>query len=226
MSIVDPGTAAVLGAGCSILGTAVYLWDVRHGGTRPHRGSWLVWAVVGVVAALSHGAEGGRWSLLVLWTQAVMSLLVLALAVPFGIGRPTAGIVVLLGVAAAGVTGWVVLDDPLAATVSAVVADAAGILAMLPKSWADPWSEGVTLYALVGVTGVLSMVAADEWSLGLLLFPAYLVLVNPGLAAVLLWRRRRLARDADGAGGLSRPAAISPRPAAPPVPVAGPAGPP
>ena len=214
MSVVDPGLAAALGVGCSLLGTAVYLWDVRFGATRPHRGSWLVWAVVGVVAALSHGAEGGRWSLLVLWTQAATSLLVLALAVPYGVGRPTAGNAALLGVAAAGVTGWVVLDDPLAATVSVVLADAAGILVMLPKSWADPWSEGLTLYALVGVTGVLGMLAAGEWSLGLLLFPAYLVLVNPGLAAVLLWRRRRL----------SRPAASGPRPGARHEHAAAPAG--
>ena len=189
MITVGPSTAAVLGAGASLAGTAVYLRDVRRGDTRPHRGTWFVWTVVGVLAATSHGAEGGRWSLLVVWVQALTTLAVLVAAVPRGVGTLTTGNSVLLLVAAVGVGGWLTFDDPLAATVSVVVADGSALLAMLPKSWHDPHSEGVTLYALAALTGVLAAVAVGSGTFGLLLFPVYMGSANLCFAGFLLWRR-------------------------------------
>jgi len=65
------GVAACLALLLSVIGSSLYLRDVRHGGTRPHRGSWLVWSVIALVAATSQGSSGGGWSLVVLWGQAL-----------------------------------------------------------------------------------------------------------------------------------------------------------
>jgi hypothetical protein len=212
---------AVLGAGLSITGTCLYLRDIRRGRTTPHRGSWLVWTVIGVVAALSHGADGGRWSLLVLTGQALASLVVLGAAVRHGVGWLTPANLLMLAVAAFGVLGWLMLTDPTAATVCAAVADGAGLVAILPKAWADPTSETTATYALAGLTGLLAALAVQAWDRDLLLFPIYFCVGNTATAAFIFLRRRTLVRGAGSVRSRSsigcQPPAAEPQPV--PVPV-------
>jgi hypothetical protein len=194
--IGDAGAAlaGVLGAGLSLVGSGLYLRDIRRGSTRPHRGSWLVWSVIAVVAALSHRADGGRWSLLVLTVQALTTVALLAAAVRLGVGWLTPANLVMLTIAALGVLGWITLTDPTAASACAAVADGAGLVALLPKTWADPTSETMATYALAGVTGLLCVLAVEAWDPALLLFPVYFCLGNAGAAAFIGLRRRALRR--------------------------------
>ena len=47
----------------------------------------------------------------------------------------------LLGIAALGIVGWQIADDPVIATCSVVVADLIGMALMLPKTYRSPGSE-------------------------------------------------------------------------------------
>jgi hypothetical protein len=201
--------AAVCGAALSLVGTGLYLHDIRRGLTTPHRGSWLVWGVISVLAALSHRAEGGGWSLLVLDGQALATLLVLACAVRRGVGRLTVENVVMLGLASFGVVGWLLLTDPMAATACAAVADGAGLLAMAPKAWADPNSETLATYALAGATGLLAALAVEAWDVALLLFPVSFCLGNTA-TAVLIALRRRAVSTMPAVSALSAPSVVQP----------------
>ncbi len=203
MGAAVPG---LLGASLSVVGTCLYLRDIRRGLTRPHRGSWLVWGVIGVVAALSNGADGGRWSLVVLCGQALTTLVVLVVAVPRGVGSVTPVNLLMLAVAALGVVGWRTLADPTAATACAALADAAGLVAILPKVWVDPISETPATYALAGVSGLLAVLAVDGWEPDLLLFPVYFCLGNAATATFISMRRAALRRPALRRPALRRPA--------------------
>ena len=184
------GLAAVLGAVLSAVGTALYLRDVWCGRTVPHRGSWAVWGVIAVLAAAAHGADGGRWSLLVLVGQGAGTVLVALLAVRRGAGRLTLGNALLLSVAALGLLGWATLSDPTVASACAVLADAAGLAVMWPKTWADPGSETLATYALAAATGLLAALAVPAWDRDLLLFPVYFCVGNAATAGLIAVRRR------------------------------------
>jgi hypothetical protein len=189
---VGAALAGILGAALSMVGTCLYLRDIRRGSTKPHRGSWLVWAVIAVVAALSHGADGGRWSLLVLSGQALGTLVVLAAAVRCGVGWFTPANLLMLALAGLGVLGWMTMTDPTAATACAAVADGAGLVALLPKAWVDPNSETLATYALAGATGLLGGVAVQAWDPALLIYPVYFCLGNTATAVFIALRRRSL----------------------------------
>jgi hypothetical protein len=189
MAQVDPAAVGSLGAALSLVGSYLYLRGIRRGGTLPHRGSWIVWTVIAVVAAASDGAAGGRWSLLVLGVQALGTLVVTAWALRYGVGWLTPTNLGMLALAALGVLGWTTLADPTAAAACAAAADAAGLVAMMPKTWADPFSETVSTYALAGVTGLLGALAVHAWSAALL-FPVYFCLGNAATALVIALRRR------------------------------------
>jgi hypothetical protein len=187
---VSPAAASGLGVTLSVIGSVLYLRDVRHRRTTPHRGSWLVWGVIALVAALSNGFDGGRWSLVVLWGQALSTLAVLLVAFRCGVGWLTRTNLLMLSVAALGIVGWTTLANPTAASACAAAADAAGLLAIAPKIWLDAYSETLATYALAGATGLLAVLAVQAWDLGLLLYPVYFCLGNAATATLIAARRR------------------------------------
>ncbi len=182
--------AGLTGAGLSLLGTGFYLRDIRRGVTRPHRGSWLVWSVIAIVAATSHAADGASWSLLVLTVQAAGTTTILAVGLSRGTGWLTTADAALLAVAGLGVIGWQVSSDPIAASVCAAVADGAGLVAMVPKVWAAARSETLSTYVLAASGGLLTLLALPSWEANLVLFPAYFLVGNAAMSA-LIWTRRR-----------------------------------
>ncbi len=204
--MTDPGTlvavpAAALGAGMAAIGNLAYLRDVRAGRTVPHRGAWLVWTLIAVVAAVSHGAGGGRWSLVVLSAQSVGCLMVFGWSIRCGVGGLTRANLALLAIAGAGVAGWLTLSDPVAATCGAVVADSAGLVGVVPKIWCRPHSETLATYALAAATGLLGIVAAGSTDAAVLIFPAYYCVANALVARLIAVRRRAATSVRLGRGG-------------------------
>jgi hypothetical protein len=180
------GTLAAL---TTVANTVPYVRDTVRRSTRPHRGTWLIWTILAVVACLSQRADGASWSLAMCATQAVMNGVVLALAIRFGTGAPNRAELLLLALAGSGVVGWALAGDPMVATACVIAADLAAFALMVPKSWRDPRSETLSTYALASLGGVLAAAAVAAPEPALLLYPAYFCLVN-GALALMLWHRR------------------------------------
>lgn len=134
-----------------VVDTVPYVRDIGRRSTVPHRGSWLIWAVLAIVALESQRADGARWSLVPLAIQAAGTTLVSVLSIRLGCGglsRTDAG---LVGLAAAGVVGSHVSDEPIVATTCVIAADHLAALMMVPKAWRDPHSETSSTLALAGL---------------------------------------------------------------------------
>jgi hypothetical protein len=80
------GIRGVAGGLAGIVETVPYVRGIVRGSTRPHRGTWLIWAVLAIVACVSQRADGGSWSVLLTGTQAVLTGLVFVLAIRHGEG--------------------------------------------------------------------------------------------------------------------------------------------
>jgi hypothetical protein len=186
----DPAPA--LGVAAALIGLAdmaPYVRDTVRRSTRPHRGTWLIWTVLAVVVSLSQHADGGSWSVAIAVAQAVTNGLVLALAIRLGTGGVNALDATLMAVAVAGVAGWQLAGDPLIATACVVAADLIAAAMMVPKTWRDPGSETLSMFAWATLTGALSAGAVGSVEASLLLYPAYYCLVNGGLALLIVGRR-------------------------------------
>lgn len=170
-----------------------YIRDVLAGTTRPHRGSWAIWLTLSVIVLASQRADGGRWSLLVVVTQSVgtVAILVLAARRGVGVGGASRWELALLGVAAAGVAGWFLAGSPTIATICVVIADCVAVAMMLPKTYADPYSETLSSFVLSVASGVLAMLAVGSLDFGLLLYPAYFVVADT-IVITLIVRRRQV----------------------------------
>jgi hypothetical protein len=178
-------TAALIG----IADMAPYVRDTVRRSTRPHRGTWLIWAVLAVVVSLSQHADGGSWSVAMAVAQAVMNGLVFVLAIRLGTGGVNALDVTLIAVAGGGVAGWLLAGDPLVATACVVAADLIAAGMMVPKTWRDPGSETLSTFAWASLAGALSAASVGALKPSLLLYPAYYCLANGGLALLIVGRR-------------------------------------
>ena len=184
----------VLAALVGVADTIPYVRDIARGSTRPHRGTWLIWGTLATVVFWSQYSDGASWSLLMAGTQALLTALIFVMAIRHGEGCVTAGDMVMIAIAAAGVVGWILADEPLVATACVVVADLIGAALMIPKTWEDPESETLSTFALASVSGGLAVGAVGALDPSLLLYPAYFCLVNGAIAAVI--QRRRAAAPA------------------------------
>jgi hypothetical protein len=181
----------LLGALVGIACTVPYVRDTVSGATRPHRGTWLIWGVLAVVACVSQRADGASWSLALTGSQAVLTALVFVLAIRHGEGGLTRIDLSLMSVASAGVVGWLITHDPVIAVACVIVADVAAAAMMTPKAYRDPHSETLTMFALASVAGALAAGAVGTPDVSLLVYPAYYCVVNGSMALLIFcWRGR------------------------------------
>jgi hypothetical protein len=183
----------VLAGAVGIADTVPYVRDISRGTTRPHRGAWLIWSTLAIVAFGSQRAGGATWSVLMTAVQALLTSLVFFLAIRRGEGGLGAREASMIALAAAGVGGWVVADAPLLATACVVAADVLGAAMMAPKTYRDPGSETLATYALASLAGALAAGAVAAPDPALLLYPVYFCLVNAAIAVLIRQRRRALA---------------------------------
>ena len=185
--------AAVFAATAGLLGaadTVPYLRDTVRRCTVPHRGTWLIWSVLAVIAVEAQRADGARWSLVPLTIQAIGTCVVFGLSVRFGTGGLNKVDLGLIGVAGVGVVAWLAVDEPAFATACVICADLIAAMMMLPKTWREPHSETLSTFALAAAGGALAVGSVGSGSAHLLAYPAYFAAVNAALAGVIVARRR------------------------------------
>jgi len=189
--------APVLGVLAGLAGiadTIPYVRDTVRGSTRPHRGSWLIWGVLAIVACVAQLANGASWSALMTGTQAILTGAVFLLAIRYGEGGMSAADLSLIALAGAGVVGWVIVHQSIVAVGCVIAADLIGVAMMTPKVRRDPHSETLSTFALASVGGALATGAVGMLDLSLLAYPAYYCLAN-GALAILIHRRRAAGRE-------------------------------
>jgi hypothetical protein len=180
----------VLGGLVGIADTIPYVRDTVRGATRPHRGTWLIWGVLAVVASISQRADGGSWSVVITASQALLTGLVFLLAIRHGEGGLAAFEVSMLAIAFAGVAGWLLAREPIVAVACVIAADLSAAAMMTPKAYRDPYSETLSLYVLASIGGALAAGAVGALDVSLLLYPIYYCVANAALAALIAMRRK------------------------------------
>jgi hypothetical protein len=178
----------------SVADTIPYVRDTLRGTTTPHRGTWMIWGLLAIVVTSSQHADGASWSLVMAGAQAVLTSLIFLLALRRGMGGVTASDALLMMVAACGVAGWIVVDEPIVATACVVAADLIAAGMMVPKTYRDPDSETLSTFALASLAGALAAAAVAAPDAALLLYPIYYCLVNGALALLIYSRRVALGR--------------------------------
>ena len=119
----------------------------------------------------------------------LLTSLVFVLAIRRGEGGISASDRLMIVIAAGGVIGWMIAEEPIIATACVVGADLIAAALMIPKTYRDPDSETLATFAFASLGGLLAAGAVGRPDLSLLVYPIYFCLVN-GAIAILIHHRR------------------------------------
>lgn len=161
---MDPTLMLVLGVvalGLVVYGYLPYLIDVLRGRTRPHSYSWLLWALVTVIAAgvqLSHGGGLGAW---VTAATGLACTSILLGSLRHGERLITTLDRVCLGLGLVSIAAWLVADQPLVSILLATAIDLIGFVPTVRKSWPRPHEETLLTWVISFVRFGLSAVVLD-----------------------------------------------------------------
>lgn len=187
----------VLGATSILLGVIGYIFYFRsifRGITKPHPFTWFTYGIIDVIVFIAQvikGAGPGAWTL---GFSAVVVFAIAALALKWGEKRITRSDWLCFVGALMAIVFWIATDDPLYAV---IIATGINILAILPtfrKSYLRPNEEALSMWSLDAAKYAVSIFALETANLTTALFPFGIVVTNGILVAVVLLRRRKLAK--------------------------------
>lgn len=186
----------LLSIGIGAIAYTIYLGQAaKKKGVQPHPLSWILWGLVtGVAYLLQRESGGAAGSWVTGFTSCVCFLIggfslvkhtwrfsrFDKISVWFGVG-------VLLF--------YIFSRNPTHSAVLATLVDAVGYLPTIKKAWIQPHKDSATAFSLNSLKFVAALLALESYSVATWLYPATVVVVNGGVATLLLGRRRKVSSD-------------------------------
>jgi hypothetical protein len=178
--------ASVIGVGSFI----PYILDTFKKKTQPHLYTWLIWTILQVTGVIAMYANGAGIGALALTIGAFFCAFLCIISIKYGTKNITKFDTFCLigGLVATGV--YVFLHQPLLSVILISVIDFLGFLPALRKTYLEPHTETLSLYALFVISGTFSVLALSTYSLITMLYPLTLVAINT-IATIVIWIRRK-----------------------------------
>lgn len=175
----------------SIIMIIPYVRDILRKKTKPERGSWLIWTVLGFIAFFSQLAKGATDSLWLTAGQTIAVLIIVVLSINYGYGGlGKRDIKALIG-AGIGLIFWYMTKEAATALFIIIFVDGIGTLLTAIKSYKDPGSETLTTWIMSGTSGIFGMLAVGNINLILLAYPFYIMLANYVIVAAIILGKRK-----------------------------------
>lgn len=177
----------------AVLGYIPYIANVLKGKTKPHAYTWLTWeviAVVGLGIQLQGKGGAGTW---LLGLTTIVTLLIFLLSLKYG-HRDIHKIDTLsLTFAGIAFVFWLFADQPLiAAILISLIEAVGGFFPTFRKSNKLPYEETLTSYVAYSISTILALIALDNHSVELMLYPIAVIILNISFVIYVLTRRSKM----------------------------------
>ena len=183
---------AVLASVIAVLGFYPYIRNVLKGETQPHEFTWLIFLLTQGTATAILWASGGGRGAVALTIGSVLIAAVFILSLLDGKRDITKSDVACLVLALAAFPIWLVLEKPLSATLLLTSIDLLGYVPTFRKSYAHPWREAVTPWAIFFFSDVCSILALEQYTVLTLVYLVAVTSANVAIIVFLLVRRKQL----------------------------------
>jgi hypothetical protein len=180
----------LLSAILPLLGVIPYVRDILRHETKPHRGSFLIWTILGAIAFFTQFAKGATWSLFLPAGDSIATLTIFILSIRYGTGGLNKKDNAALVVAGCGLVLWYFTKQPLLTLFITIGVDAVGTVLTIVKTYHEPHTETLSSWLLAALGGLFAAGAVGKLSASLLLYPLYILLANGLVAMTIEWRRK------------------------------------
>jgi hypothetical protein len=169
---------AIVSAVLILIAAPPYIINTLKGNTKPERVTWFIFSVLGLIAFVSQALLGASWSLVFSGLDTLASILIFSLSLKYGVGGHTKIDIAALIIATIGVFIAVFAKEPIISLLGVIIADISGMVLTIKKTYLNPKSETTITWLLVGTASVFGILSASEMTVGILLYPVYLMIAN------------------------------------------------
>lgn len=180
-----------------------YLFRTWSGRVRPHAVSWFVWTLLNVDAASIQRANTPGAGFFVSLVAATTTFAIFLSALLRGERHLTrSDVICLVGAITAGVL-WALVDQPLGSAVCITAVDAFASFPTFRKSYERPRQESIAIYGVSACSYSTAIATLGSFDLASVMFPAFVVLSDSCLVALICARRwalqgkTQLSKDAE-----------------------------
>jgi hypothetical protein len=187
--VLDP-RFVFLAAALSVFGSASYIRDTLRGTTSPHRVTWGLWALEGILAFIVEIQQHVGLASIMTLALGLIPLVVLLASFknPHAVWRIDAVDISCGVVSLAGLVFWAVVNEPTIALVSFVAADFIAALPTYRKSWSSPESETPRVFVMGAVNTGITLLTLKNFTTAGALFPGVIMLTDSILSVLILTR--------------------------------------
>jgi hypothetical protein len=187
--VLDP-RFVLLAAALSVVGAASYVRDTLRGTTSPHRVTWGLWAIEGILAFTVEIQQHVGWASIMTLALGLVPLVVVCAS--FGNARAVwrvDKVDVACGVVSlAGVVFWAVVNQPTLALASFTTADFIAAVPTYRKSWRAPHSETARVFVMGAVNTGITLLTLRSFTTAGALFPGVIMITDSVLSVLILTR--------------------------------------
>ena len=188
-----------LAAALSVVGSSSYIRDTLRGTTSPHRVTWSLWALEGILAFIDEIQQHVGLASVMTLALGLMPLVVLIASFrnPHAAWKIDATDVACGVVSLGGLAFWAMVNQPTVALVSFASADFIASLPTYRKSWRAPESETSRVFILGAVNTGITLLTLKHFTTAGALFPGVIMMTDTILSILIVtrlgprWSRRR-----------------------------------
>ena len=203
--MIDP-RFVFLATTLSAVGAATYVRDTMRGSTSPHRVTWGLWALEGILAFVVEVQQHVGLASTMTLALGLVPLLVVIVSFknPHAVWRIDRIDVVCAVVSLSGLVFWAVVNEPTLALISFAVADFMAALPTYRKSWAHPETETARMFVLGTVNTGITLLTLKHFTTDGALFPGVIMMTDCILSVLIITHvGPRVARRARPRGTLA-----------------------
>ncbi|MEK9183890.1 MAG: hypothetical protein AAB890_02350 [Patescibacteria group bacterium] len=183
-------TGEVFGIIAGIFSFSAYLFyivAILKGHTKPSRATWFIWAVVGIILAVSYKASGAENTIWVAVSEAIAPTIIALLAVKYGVGGAEKIDILAFAGAIVSLVLWWYFGSPVVALVTNLTIDFFAALPTIAKSLHRPEEEDRFAWTLTQTGNLFNLFAIDKLIFGVVVYPIYTFLID-GVIVGLLYK--------------------------------------
>jgi hypothetical protein len=169
-----------------------YILTTLQGKTRPNRATWSIWLILSLVLSAIYYTSGEFNTIWLPVCGAIGQIIIVILSIKYGEGGFSRfDRLCILGVGISLFLWWQ-FSSPAIALLFNILIDFLGALPTIKKSYYEPETENILTWSLYLVASTLNLLAIENWSLKLSVFPLYIFCVNVIIVTLLLRTKMKI----------------------------------
>jgi hypothetical protein len=174
----------------SLSAYAPYILSILRKETKPNRASWIIWAIVSTIIALSYREAGASYAFLAPVGYVIGSTIVFIFSIRHGVGGWTPFDRKCLIGAAISLVLWKIFDSPMSALLINLLINLLGTLPTARKAWYQPETESKVAWSLFSLGSIVNLFAVENWTFSMAVYPVSMIFLIGIVTVPVLWTKR------------------------------------